>query len=443
MTHLLLYASFDTPRLHYTAALLGQLMGISQVSCTTDWEYWQNANDCARLNYSDRATPHLPRLLPHELLTRQDIVSIPLTFRCFKGLPAAFWMPVLSKDQVYPFDLLALLFYLASRYEEYLPYEADAWGRFPATSSIAHQAGFLQRPLLQEWALDFAQCLCTYYPDLKLEPHTYQYTPTYDIDHAFAFHAKPLWRQAGAFARNVLHRDTHALKQHWTTFRSPQQDPYRVYDYLDGLAQAHQLSPIYFWLLGDYGPHDKNLPHTTPALQKLIREQAQQYRLGIHPSFASNETIQQLTQEYHRLTTIVQHPIHRSRQHYLRLHLPTTYRRLIQLGITDDYTLGYARVLGFRASLALPYYWYDLEQETTTNLCLHPFTIMDVTLNTYLGLSPEAALEATHPIVEHCRKVGGHLITIWHNSSLCEAWQWVGWRRMYEGLLKQATDGMD
>ncbi len=346
-------------------------------------------------------------------------------------------MPQQHPEQIYPFDWFSLLFYLASRYEEYLPYEADQWGRFPASSSAAHQAGFLQRPLLQEWALDFAQRLLTHYPHLVLQPPQYQFTPTYDIDHAFAFHAKPLWRQAGAFARHLLRRDATALKRHLQTLRQVQQDPYNVYEYLDDLAQTHQLKPLYFWLW-DYGPHDKILPHTSPALQVLIQRHAQHYAVGIHPSFGSNASLEQLRKEYQRLQGLLQQPVTRSRQHYLRLHLPTTYRRLLALGVTDDYTLGYAQALGFRASLALPYHWYDLERETPTRLRLHPFAIMDVTLNTYLGLSPEAAQDAARPVVAACRQVGGHLMTIWHNSSLCEAWQWVGWRGVYEGLLAQA-----
>ena len=41
-----------------------------------------------------------------------------------------------------PFDLFAAVFYLLSRYEEYLPYEPDMYFRFPHAQSIAFQNNF-------------------------------------------------------------------------------------------------------------------------------------------------------------------------------------------------------------------------------------------------------------------------------------------------------------
>ncbi len=171
-------------------------------------------------------------------------------------------------------------------------------------------------------------------------------------------------------------------------------------------------------------------------MHTLIRDQARYSRPGLHPSFASNDSIEQLRKENLRLYKILHHPTERSRQHYLKLHLPSTYQRLLQLGIQNDYSMGYAEALGFRASLATPFLWYDLEKEAATKLLIYPFSVMDVTLNSYLKLPPEQALKAAAPLLAHTKAVQGYFIPVWHNSSLCEAWQWKGWRAVYEGLLE-------
>ena len=45
--------------------------------------------------------------------------------------------------------------------------------------------------------------------------------------------------------------------------------------------------------------------------------------------------------------------------------------------MTDDYSMGYGSINGFRASVASSFYWYDLEKERQTNLRIHPFCFMD------------------------------------------------------------------
>ncbi len=100
--------------------------------------------------------------------------------------------------------------------------------------------------------------------------------------------------------------------------------------------------------------------------------------------------------------------------------------------------MGYADMRGLRPSIATQIYWYNLAEEEITTLQIFPFQLMDVTFNTYLKLKPEFVLEHVMPVIENTRQVGGHLISIWHNSSLSEAGEWKGWRKVYEEIIKSA-----
>ena len=111
----------------------------------------------------------------------------------------------------------------------------------------------------------------------------------------------------------------------------------------------------------------------------MIKHLADHAEIGIHPSYASNESFNILEIEKNRLENIIKKEVKLSRQHFLKLDIPKTYRNLLELSITDDYTMGYASHLGFRASICTPFYFYDLELESSTIMKVHPFSVMDAT----------------------------------------------------------------
>ena len=139
------------------------------------------------------------------------------------------------------------------------------------------------------------------------------------------------------------------------------------------------------------------------------------------------------------MATITSKQIRKSRQHFLKLHLPTTYRRLLEQNITADYSMGYAGAVGFRAGTSRPFYWYDLEKERSTNLCIHPFQVMDVTLKEYLLLSPEQAKIKISELVQAIQATDGVFCSLWHNSSFSFIENWEGWAAVYEHLLEEVS----
>ena len=140
-----------------------------------------------------------------------------------------------------------------------------------------------------------------------------------------------------------------------------------------------------------------------------------------------------------RLSKILKLEVERSRQHFLKLILPETYRNLINNDITHDYTMGYAEIPGFRASICTPFPFFDLDQDAQTNLIIHPFMVMDGTLHDYMKLSPQKAIATIIELINEVRKVGGTFIPLWHNQSLNEESDWKGWLEVY---VKMVEEGM-
>ena len=134
---------------------------------------------------------------------------------------------------------------------------------------------------------------------------------------------------------------------------------------------------------------------------------------------------------------IVNRPIEKSRQHYLRLDMPDTYQNLVNLEVKEDYSMGYASYYGFRASTCTPFYFYDLDYEIQTPLKLYPFAVMDGTLRDYLDLSHKRSYEVILKLASEVKKVEGTFITIFHNESLSNTGRWRRWMKLYRDIFKQ------
>ncbi len=344
------------------------------------------------------------------------------------------WKVFFKTEGDIPFDIFSASFYLISRYEEYLSYEPDLYGRYPFQHSLAYKENFLQLPLVNLWMTA-----------LKLElPTRFTFLPTYDIDIAYNYLHQPVWRNVAGFYRALLKADLEGVLERGNVFSGRQKDPFDVYDWLDALHEATRLEPVYFFLMAAKRKGvDKNMSPRTKAMKRLIRRHADKYVTGIHPSWQSGvpapgpvTQAAVLKKEIRLLKKIIGRDILASRQHYISMQLPGTYRRLLQAGIRQEYSMGYGSMNGFRASYTLPFYWYDLPAEEVTDLMVYPYCYMDA--NAYFeqkATVQEAAAELRqfHDIV---RQVNGQLITIFHNHFLTTQPQWVNWRNLYEQFLR-------
>ncbi len=351
------------------------------------------------------------------------------------------------EKEFHQLDIFSKIFVMVSRYEEYIadPSVFDRHQRFSASQSFASKLNVLRQPIVNQWIINFKNDLIQKYPYLKStsDKSEYKLQLTYDIDQAWAFKNKGFLRNIGGMLRDFFQLNFKIAFNRLAVILSISNDPEYTFDYIDKLHKKYESkinTPIFFWLLGDYGEFDKNINWENKNLQSLIRRISKKYNIGIHPSYASNADFSILKNEITRLNSIAQpsnHPIIRSRQHYLKLTFPDTYRRLIQAGIQEDYSMGYADDIGFRAGIATPFYWYDLENEQVTHFKINPFQVMEVTLMEYLKLSPNEAIEQTKPLIVATKAVGGTFTTLWHNSTLSKN-ESDNWREVYERIIDEA-----
>ncbi|HMQ47463.1 MAG TPA: polysaccharide deacetylase family protein [Saprospiraceae bacterium] len=436
---LLIYCPFRSPRLQYVLDLVFQEVASVHFELTTDLVFYK-ASHAARLNYSHAAVATPEVWIPNSgFLEESAIRPIHLQVGLVEAMPAFFFQK--EERASLPFDLFAMVFYLVSRYEEYLDFEGDAHGRYQSAHSIAHKGHFLDRPLVDEWSLLLLDKIKRLFADFSYQKKPFRFLPTYDIDLAWAYRHRPLWRAIPALARDIGLLRLNALQWRWKAWQNADTDPFFTYPMMLSIHERLGLKPIFFFLLGDYGAFDKNISPDHPALQGLIQHLAEKYETGIHPSYQSNKDASILYREVSRLEAILDHkPVLKSRQHYLKLRFPDTYRQLLAAGIREDYSMGYAACTGFRAGIARPFYWYDLEKEQKTDLLIVPFAAMDVTLKQYLKWDIPRANQEIAGLIEKVRQVGGQFTLLWHNSSFSSVDGWTGWGEVHEKALSLGAE---
>ena len=393
------------------------------------------AFDGAKLNYSntsfeDEIFIESIGLLNEKGINQQDINVSPQN-----NIPAFFQS---QSDSSMGFDVFSASFYLVSRYEEYLPFVKDIHQRFQAESSLAYKHDFLQKPLINIWAKSLMQKIKQKHPDLEVISPTYNYISTIDIDNAFYYLEKGFVRSLAGFFASLFSFDFNGIQQRFAVLLGKQKDPYDTYDAQLKLQKEYNLKVIYFILLADYGLNDKNISFTKRKFQLLIKRLADYASIGIHPSYGSNTNFAKLPKEIKRLEGITKREVTKSRQHFLKLTLPETYNQLVDFGIRDDYTMGFASSIGFRASICSAYTFYNLDTETILPIKIHPFAVMDATLLYYLKLSPEQSLTQISALIEEVKNVNGTFISLWHNDTFSNYKQWKGWESVYKEMIKVA-----
>lgn len=319
-----------------------------------------------------------------------------------------------------PFDLFAAAFWLLTRYEEYLPHKTDSFNRFHYKASLAYQYDFLHLPLINLWLKEFQKLLSAKYPDLRFKTRQYNFISTVDIDNAYMYKYKGFVRTMAGYLADLLKLNFKGIKSRTSIILNKNIDPFDCYDFLISTNQENEIDTIYFFLLGDYGINDKNHSATNLRFQSLIKHLADYSEIGIHPSFGSTDNSHQLKVEISRLANITHKQIFKSRQHFSILKFPETYQSLLQAGITEDYTMGYTNINGFRSSYCYPYKWYNLDEEFTTALTIHSFAMAENTVDFFASKTNHSFSEVTAKLINEVKGYNGELISIFHNSTFNE-----------------------
>ncbi len=428
---MILFTEQISNRLLYVAGFLESRMQSSFQIVTTRSQIPANE---PIINYSKWPIVGSTQIIPVGLLLESDIKVQNLRPGQTDSTPYFF-----ETDRAceIPFDMLSAIFYLLSRYEEYLPFSHDEHGRFTSQSSVLHSISSIEKPIIDIWIARLAEIINQKGANISLQ-NNYKFLLTCDVDIAYAYRGKGLVRALVFGIKSLIIKKT-TLTGFVKALIKKEDDPYNTYSKLLWLNRNNSEKPIFFMHLGNHGPYDKSIRWNHQLMKSLIAELSSNAAIGLHPSMASNKEPELLDTEKQRFMSITNENVQISRQHYLFLRFPDTYRNLIKCGFTHDFSMGYADTIGFRAGTCHDFFFYDLKAEKTTSLRITPLTVMDGTLFSYMKLSQAEATQRVASIVNLVKHYGGTFTLLWHNSSFTALTGSAQWVKVLENIITFAT----
>ena len=298
-------------------------------------------------------------------------------------------------------DLIYNTFFFISRAEEVINKQRDEHGRFAAAYSVLGEHNRLMVPTLDEYARLVMKAV-----GLPLPPSGFSHIYlTHDIDTIANYrHLRGalggLWR--GEW-RQVLR-----------SWRDIEDDPAYTFPWLVEQDSRVPLAEKIYFVKHSFGKgYDyPQYNHHSPDAHRLRKFlEWNKVTIGWHSSYYGVGSIEQRSKRRDELS------VHRS--HYLNCSIENM-RKLVALGITDDYTMGFADQAGFRLQTSRAVLWIDPERMQLTELVLHPLIIMDVTLSSknYMALDQVEATYVCQQLIDKVRMHNGDLCLLWHNTSI-------------------------
>lgn len=411
-----------SPRITYTFDFIFGARGLTYTLSTdlseeTKLSYSRNSNvsigsiPMASFMLEDKITDLTPAIVP----CREDLECL-----SFDGIT----------------DPIASIFYTLSRYEEFTSKKVDEFGRFPRSESLASDQ-WLMRAMSDRWAEYVLQIAgVTIHEPMEL----LKLIPTFDIDNTFAYRLKSGRRKQLSILKDVLRFDRKRLKERKAILTGRATDPYDTFDKIKRVALLFPETKV-FWLIGKWGKKDRNISIHHGEHRKFIRSMAESgINIGLHPSFGSFGKDEVLAQEKRELEEVCGKTISHSRQHFLRFQVDKTYRSLLKVGFTDEYSMGFAEHVGFRSGTARSHFWFDLNKNETTTLRIHPFVYMDGTLREYMRLSIPESKSRIQELFDEVSRYGGDFCFIWHNETIGDYANWNGWSEVLDFTLSLGNE---
>jgi hypothetical protein len=170
------------------------------------------------------------------------------------------------------------------------------------------------------------------------------------------------------------------------------------------------------------------------AVRKILSHGGE---IGLHGSRKSYLNQEVLQAEKEKIDGLLPHPSIGTRQHFLHLKSPDTWRFQSQLGFLYDCSLGYPDRSGFRSGFALPFHPFDTEKDEEVPIWELNTNIMDQTYDKYDPKNTGQIKEEINHLFDQVEKAGGGLVTLLWHTNVLEEFGFIGFLKLYGEVLDE------
>lgn len=197
------------------------------------------------------------------------------------------------------------------------------------------------------------------------------------------------------------------------------------------MEDEYALKSTFFWIVnkGRLNKREVNADYSigSKTIQTTIQSiQNSGWQNGLHKSISTDDFKTEIKKT--RFNPVA------NRNHYLKFTLPEHYNRLEESGLQLDASLGFAEAYGFRNNYGLPFHPYDVKNRKPYSFIEVPLTIMDGTLQRYMGIPINETADTIIRFIEE-NKTNSLLSILWHNTHFTEH-KYGGYISEYRKLLE-------
>lgn len=347
-----------------------------------------------------------------------------------EGVPLLFGKPLVERKGnrlIVHADIIASAYFLLTRYEEWIRRDVrDEHGRFLGKESLPYRAGFLDRPIVDEYTALLRKWAKEIGIDIPTPQRQFSALLTHDVD-TLGPPRGPMQAArciAGGFGRRPFRQALGGAAVALGIKHNP-------YDNLDEVIQldrqltrhfpASRCRSIYFFMAGGHSPYDGAYDVASKRIRNRLRQVAATgAEIGLHASYEAGAKPDRVKVERQTLEKVADVPIEKNRHHFLRWREPEHGEILAKTGIHWDTTLGYADVAGFRLGVCRPISLFDPIRQKPLEIEEHPLIVMDCTLDrpNYMNLDEESAFDYVCRLMDTTSRHRGEFVMLWHNTVL-------------------------
>ncbi len=332
------------------------------------------------------------------------------------------------------FDIIGAAFYLLSGWDEYISEKSDNLGRHIFTDSIQYKLKIIDIPVVNYYfdilktAIEKAYNITVNYKQNKP-----RLCLTHDIDNC-----QTAFTEAGMYELKKGHFLSVAKLIFKHIFKD---DDWFNFDKILFIEKQFKAKSSFYFLPqkgktangfknADYNIQSKKIQQTINKITETGSE------VGIHSAFNTHLNEKNFKTDLQKFN---KKPIG-GRFHFLMYNNPKTVEVLEKNNIKYDSTLGYSEHIGFRNSIAFPFFIYNLQKNKISNVLEIPLNIMDATLyyKKYMQLNKNDILPKINELFNEAKKFNGVLTILWHNNFFSD-YKYKGWKDIYIKILETAV----
>lgn len=316
-------------------------------------------------------------------------------------------------------DILAASFFMLTRWEEFAyTGEKDDFQRFPEDRQLSVRYGFFDRPIVNEYLETIRDLFMELGFEIPLNSREYSVFPEHDVDFFERYPDVPAWIRT--ISGDLLKRNNPALalesfREGFRKLFRKGPDPFDTFDFLMDESEKINSRSCFYFMPGKGIKGDEYELFSNPLRTKIMHIIERGHEIAIHPGFNTAFDSDLMDIEFSRMQRVFPE-VSKSRQHFLQLSLPYTFRSLNRLGIKIETSLGFKDRNGFRNGCCYSYQYFDPIDRKELSLSVSSFTIMD---SVFLrnNSNSEAALSEFKHFSNLIRRYQGDFRFIWHTSN--------------------------